>query len=92
MGYGVIAMQINQNRTDCYIGTFTFSNEDQAELKQIRNMVINLNKDLKSFGYEYRYYVKCQGRGPRRRGNRNYLHSLPLKFADKMDAYIYRRR
>jgi len=78
-------------RTDAYIGTFDFSEQDQKELSQIRKMVTNLNKDLKKLGYDYRYYVKCQGRGPRRRGNRNYLHSLPLPFADYMDAYIYRR-
>jgi hypothetical protein len=78
-------------RTDAYIGTFNFDEQDQMELKQIRKMVTNLNKDLKKFGYDYRYYVKLQGRGPRRRGNRNYLHSLPLSFAEYVDAYIYRR-
>jgi hypothetical protein len=81
-----------ENRTDAYIGTFVKdAKDDMEQLASIRRMVINLNKDLKAFGYEYRYYVKCQGRGARRRGDRNYLHSLPLKFADKMDAYIYRR-
>lgn len=84
-------MQIKQNRTDCYIGTFTTSDEDQAELRQIRKMVTNLNKDLKHFGYDYRYYVKCQGRG-HRYGVRRYNQSLPLTLAKKMDAYIYRRR
>jgi|TARA_R100000482_G_scaffold61062_1_gene22369 hypothetical protein len=80
-----------RGRTDAYVGTFGLTESDQNELKQIRKMVTNLNKDLKQFGYHYRYYVKCQGRGPRKVGDRRYFHSLPLKYAKYMDAYIYRR-
>jgi len=79
------------SRTEAYIGTFGLDPQSQQELKQIRKMVTNLNKDLKKFGYDYRYYVKCQGRGPRKVNGRKYLHSLPLAFAKTMDAYIYRR-
>lgn len=84
-------IQIENTRTDCYIGTFNKSESDLDELKTIRRIVTNLNKDLKAMGYAYRYYVKCQGRGPRR-GVRRYNSSLPLKFAEKFDAYIYSRR
>lgn len=75
-------------RTHAYVGTFGMDEQDQQELQQIRKMVTNLNKDLKMFGYNYRYYVKAQGRGPRLG---KYNQSLPLKFARKVDAYIYRR-
>ncbi len=80
-----------RGRTDAYVGTFGLTESDQSELKQIRRMVTNLNKDLKHFGYDYRYYVKCQGRGPRNVNGRKYFHSLPLAYAKTMDAYIYRR-
>lgn len=83
-------MIVSENRTDAYIGTFSKHEEDQKLLQQIRNWVSVLNKDLKEFGYDYRYYVKCQGRG-HRRGVRRYNQSLPLQYADRMDAYIYRR-
>lgn len=45
-----------------------------------------------------RYYVKCQARGPRTkiakslgRHPRAFDQSLPLKFAEKMDVYVYQR-
>ena len=45
-----------------------------------------------------RYYVKCQGRGPRAsvaraegRHPRAYDRSIPLSKAEKMDVYIYQR-
>jgi hypothetical protein len=53
----------SKERSSAYIGTFNMDESDQKELKQIRKMVKNLNKDLKEFGYDYSYYVKCQGRG-----------------------------
>ena len=44
------------------------------------------------------YYVKCQARGPRTsvakslgRHPRAFDQSLPLKFAEKMDVYVYQR-
>jgi hypothetical protein len=81
-------MIVNPNRSNAYVGTFNFTDEDQNELSQIRKIVRNLNKDLKQFGYHYRYYVKLQGRGKERK---NYQFSLPLSLAEKVDAYIYRR-
>ena len=81
-------MIINPNRSDAYVGTFNFTDEDQSELSQIRKIVKNLNKDLKNFGYHYRYYVKLQGRGP---GRKSFQYSLPLSLAERVDAYIYRR-
>ncbi len=80
----------SKTRTDAYIGTFGMDDADQDELKSIRRMVTNINKDLKKQGYLYQYYVKAQGRGPRL-GNRAYWQGLPLKFATKVDAYIYLR-
>ena len=45
-----------------------------------------------------RYYVKCQARGPRTKfakalgkHPRAFDQSLPLKFAEKMDVYVYQR-
>ena len=44
------------------------------------------------------YYVKCQGRGPRTkharadgRYARAYDQSLPLRYAERLDVYIYER-
>jgi len=45
-----------------------------------------------------RYYVKCQGRGPRAsvaiaqgRHPRAYDRSIPLSLAERMDVYVYQR-
>jgi len=45
-----------------------------------------------------RYYVKCQGRGPRAsvaiaqgRHRRAFDQSLPLSLAERMDVYVYQR-
>ena len=45
-----------------------------------------------------RYYVKCQGRGPRTkyaraegRHPRAYDRSIPLSIAERMDVYVYQR-
>ena len=77
-------------RSDSYVGTFGMDDQDQTELESIRRMVSNLNKDLKNLGYDYRYYVKAHGRG-HRQGVWKYSNELPLKYASKVDAYIYRR-
>ena len=79
-----------KQRTESYIGTFGMDEQDQTELASIRRMVTNLNKDLKNMGYDYRYYVKAHGRG-HRMGVWEYNQSLPLKYASRVDAYIYRR-
>jgi len=79
----------SSERSKAYLGTFNVNDEDMLEVNQIRKMVSNLNRDLKAFGYQYRYYVKLQGRGPR--PSPRYWQSLPLSMAERVDAYIYRR-
>lgn len=90
MGVRIMYYDKTKQRTDAYIGTFGMDEQDQTELASVRRMVTNLNKDLKNMGYNYRYYVKAQGRGYRQ-GIWRYNQSLPLKYASKVDAYIYRR-
>ena len=87
-----MGITIDSTRTDAYIGTFYKNDEnDMEQLTAVRKMVSNINADLRKLGpAEYQFYVKCQGRG-HRLGVRRYNQSLPLTFADKMDAYIYRR-
>lgn len=58
-----MVVDTSTQRSAAYLGTFNMTPEDMLEVKQIRKMVSNLNKDLKNFGYNYRYYVKLQGRG-----------------------------
>jgi hypothetical protein len=78
-------------RTERYLCTIDMKSADDAEhVENIRRWVKNLNKDLKEFGSELKYYVKLHGRGPRR-GVRRYNQSLPLPFAETADVYIYRR-
>ena len=86
-----MGIAVNSSRTDSYIGTFFKENKDDMEqLDTVRKIVSNLNKDLRTAGKDYQFYVKCQGRGSRL-GNSKYNMCLPLSMADKMDAYIYRR-
>jgi len=87
-----MGIQVSKNRTDAYIGTFDYgSADDMLQLEEVRGMVKNMNKMLREDGYDYSFYVKCQGRGPRQ-GVRRYNQSLPLTLAERVDAYIYRRR
>ena len=86
-----MGIQISKNRTDAYIGTFDYgSADDMLQLEEVRGMVKNMNKMLREDGYDYRFRVKCQGRG-HRHGVRRYCRSLPLPLAERVDAYIYRR-
>lgn len=86
-----MGIQVSKDRTDSYIGTFHYGcADDMLELNEVRNMVKNMNKMLRNDGYDYQFYVKCQGRGYRQ-GVRRYNQSLPLDLANKVDAYIYRR-
>lgn len=87
-----MGIRIDNTRTDAYVGTFDKSNkDDMKQLETVRSIVSRMNKDLRASGFNYQFYVKCQGRGPLRRGDRRYLQSLPLSLAEKLDAYIYRR-
>jgi len=67
---------------------------DMLELENIRKVVKIMNK---SNPYK-KFYVKCQGRGPRTnpsildgRGFRGYDSFLPLRHATHMDVYIYEK-
>jgi hypothetical protein len=87
-----MGIQISKDRTDAYIGTFDYASaDDMLQLQEVRNMVKNMNKSLREANMDYQFYVKCQGRG-HRQGVRRYNQSLPLSLADRVDAYIYRRR
>jgi len=84
-------MIIKSDRTDSYIATVDLKDpDDQAWIKTIRNAVKDLNDFQKSRGRSLRQYVKLQGRG-HRMGVRQYNQSLPLKFADTADIYVYNR-
>jgi len=87
-----MGITVDSTRTDAYIGTFYKNDEnDMEQLAAVRKIVSNINADLRKLGHaKYQFYVKCQGRG-HRLGIERYNQSLPLTFADKMDAYIYRR-
>jgi hypothetical protein len=80
-------MIIKENRTVSYIGTVDLSNnEDMSLVKGIRRLVKEANKK-QAFGKKP-MYVKLQGRG-HRMGLYRYNQSLPLKFSDTADVYIY---
>ena len=87
-----MGIQISNNRySTSYIGTFHYeSADDMLQLEEVRKMVTKMNKMLREDGYDYRFRVKCQGRG-HRHGVRRYCQSLPLPLAERVDAYIYRR-
>ena len=99
-------------RTDSYVMTaHTECAGDMLELENIRKVVKMINAQNKKAEDRHnrnpihddivsmpRYYVKCQGRGPRTkpsildgRGFRGYDQSLPLRHATHMDVYIYER-
>jgi len=87
-----MGIQISKDRTDAYIGTFDYASaDDMLQLQEVRNIIKNMNKSLREANMDYQFYVKCQGRG-HRQGVRRYNQSLPLSLADRVDAYIYRRR
>lgn len=65
--------------------------EDQEYVSELRAIIKKSNSEFSRFSSYTPLRVKLQGRGPRRRGNRNYLHSLPLGFATHADVYVYAR-
>jgi len=71
--------------SDSYFGTF---DPLDPAIEDLRGLVRSMNRMLKEGGREERYYVKLHGRGPRRG---KYISELPLKFAERVDAYIYQR-
>ena len=96
-------------RTTSYVMTVhTGSAGDMLELQRLRKTISTVNlhaKENEKISYMNprgakfpRYYVKCQGRGPRTihaiaDGSyaRKYDQSLPLRHAKKMDVYVYQR-
>jgi len=75
--------------------------KDERALQKLRDEISERNRILAesdartSWGAPLRYYVKCQGRGPRvvngETNSYRYQMCLPLEFADRMDAYVYQR-
>lgn len=62
-----MGIKTDKTRTNSYIGTFHYeSADDMLQLKELRQMVTNLNKMVKQSGYNYAFYVKLQGRGSNR--------------------------
>ena len=61
------------------------------KIADLRSFVTKCNRMLKDDGRYQRYYIKLQARG-HRRGIRRYNQSLPLRYAERVDAYIYERR
>jgi len=59
---------------------------DLSMVTALRQFVSFLNKSNGS-----KLYVKLQGRGPRKVNGRKYFQSLPLKFAETADVYVYER-
>jgi len=84
-------MIINENRTDSYIATVNLKDPgDQEWIKAIRKAVREANAYYKERGQTTRKYVKLQGRG-HRMGVYRYHQSLPLKFSETADVYVYNR-
>lgn len=107
-----MGIQIDNKRTDSYIGTFDYSSaDDMLQLQEVRNMVKNMNKSLRGAGMDYQFRVIVRGRGDNRferakdyynkkygrQFSERYIKArvsqdLPLELADRVDAYILRRR
>lgn len=81
--------------------------DDMLQLEELRGMVSNMNRMLREDGRgDYQFRVVLRGRGNNRferakdfYGNdfhqdyikRRVAQDLPLAYADRVDAYIYRR-
>lgn len=80
-------MIIKENRTASYIGTVNLADqEDMSLVRGIRKLIKEANQK-RAFGPKP-MYVKLQGRG-HRMGVYRYHQSLPLKFSNTADIYIY---
>lgn len=78
-------------RTEAY--KFTVRMKDGKPLGVDADLVQGLRTVVKlgNSAFDTKQYVKLQGRGPRR-GVRRYNQSLPLKYAETADVYVYERR
>lgn len=83
-------IEIKPNRTNSYRATVEMKNgnpyNDKGYVKKLREIVNENNgKDGRTF------YVKLQGRGPRKHNGRRYDQALPLPYATTADVYVYER-
>ena len=84
-------MIIKENRSESYLGTVNLKNEQDMKIVNVaRKIVRDTNLFRKEKGNTKQMYVKLQGRG-HRMGVWRYNQSLPLKFAETADIYIYER-
>ena len=62
-----MGIQIDNKRTDSYIGTFDYASaDDMLQLQEVRNMVKNMNKSLRAAKMDYQFRVVVRGRGQNR--------------------------
>ena len=78
--------------------TVSIINKENARKEKVQRYRWDHGYDLQEPNKLPRYYVKCQGRGPRAstaraqgRHPRAYDQSLPLSLAERMDVYVYQR-
>jgi len=78
--------------------TVSIINKENARAEKVRRYRWDHGYDLQEPSPLPRYYVKCQGRGPRVKHalaqgtyRRRYDQSLPLNLAERMDVYVYQR-
>ena len=78
--------------------TVSIINKENARKEKVQRYRWDNGYDLQEPTKLPRYYVKCQGRGPRVKHalaqgsyRRRYDQSLPLSLAERMDVYVYQR-
>lgn len=76
-----------KQRTDTYIATFA---PGDPGIDSLRGFMKKCNIMLKESGRAERYYIKLRARG-HRQGVQRYQQELPLRFAERLDAYMYQR-
>tara|TARA_B110000503_G_scaffold47345_1_gene77140 strand:+ start:2169 stop:2495 length:327 start_codon:yes stop_codon:yes gene_type:complete len=82
----MMGIQIDKKRTDAYIGTFHYgSADDMLQLEDLKAMVRNMNKMVKSSGYKYSFRIKLQGRGDNRldRTREYYQNKYDSRISDR---------
>ena len=78
---------MSERKSKAYIATFV---PGDPGIQHLRDFMTKCNRMLKDADRSERYYIKLHGRGPRF-GNRRWNMTLPLKHAERVDAYIYER-
>lgn len=85
-------MMYKENRTSAYRFTVDMKGgkpANQADLQALTSLREYYEIENAIFGTTY--YVKLQGRGPRKVNGKKYFQSLPLKYATSADVYVYER-